>query len=428
MADVKLLNDGVILNDEQEELKKAIVEWYKNFQNRTHPDDGKIDRRDYFVYSGPAGSGKTTVMRQALEALDLNIEEDVAACAYVGKAVMVMKMNGLDAKTIHSLIYYTDIKKYTDEKGKEKTKYVFKLKSKSALSQYKIIYCDEAAMVPENLFIDLMSFNIPIIFAGDKNQLPPVMSSSYIMDDPDFVLTKIMRQAEGNPIIWLSQRVLKNQWLHYGTYGNSRVLENFHMGMNLLTDYDVILTNTLRLRESLNHYIRRELLHIKEISTPKRYEKMICRSNNWSFSIDGFYLVNGMTGFLIDGYGSTNKDEYVNIDFLPEIFVNEDDNIYESIFDDDKVFYGVPIDVKYLKASIDEKRNFGIPKYTKMEYGYVINVHIAQGSQYRRVLYFDDPFGGSREMAKKLRYTAITRAIDKIDIVRVNRGDDIYSL
>jgi exodeoxyribonuclease-5 len=53
----------------------------------------------------------------------------------------------------------------------------------------------------------------------------------------------------------------------------------------------------------------------------------------------------------------------------------------------------------------------------KFDYAYALTVHSAQGSQYNRVLYIDDGFSGDREIKKKLKYTAITRAIDSIDIV-----------
>ena len=424
MSDMKYLNDGVILNDEQLALKNAIVKWYTDYKLKNHPQDGMIYRDMYFTYSGPAGSGKTTVMRQALEALGMDITTDVACVAYVGKAVMVMKMNGLDARTIHSLIYNAGIETERDEvHDRWIKKWKFTLKSKDYLEKYKIIFCDEAAMVPDNIFRDLMSFGIPVIFAGDGNQLPPVMSSSNILNDPNFVLTKIMRQSEGNPIVELSQMVLNNRYLFCGNYGNSRVLDDIILDERILNDYDVILTNTIRLRESVNRYIRKEILKVRDLSVPHIGEKMICRSNEWDYCIDGFFLVNGMTGTLVDVYPGPSKKSFT-VDFFPDVFDMYKDDTTKF----DKIFWAVRADKVYLDASPQERRELKITKFTKMEYAYAINVHVAQGSQYNRVLYLDDPFSPSPDMMKKLRYTAITRAIDKIDIVKIGRGSRLYVL
>ena len=401
MSDIKYLNDNITLNDEQIQLRDKIIRWYKLYTARDHSKDepGRINRLSYFTYSGPAGSGKTTVMRQAIEALGLNINTDVACAAYVGKAVMVMKMNGLDAKTIHSLIYDAGVQNVHDDvHNRWIRKWKFTLKSKEALSKYKLIFCDEAAMIPDSIFKDLMSFGIPIIFAGDCNQLPPVMSTSDILSDPNFILTKVMRQAEDNPIIHISQKILNNEYIQLGNYGNSRVLRDIHLGENLLNDYDVILTNTLRLREGMNRFIRKNIIGLSDLSSPHIGEKMICRSKVWDFCIDGYYLVNGMVGTVVDTYGNNGKS-YM-IDFLPDVFESyKGTSKFYS-----KVFWGIKADEYYLKASLDERKEIQFSRFTKMEYAYAINVHVAQGSQYNRVLYLNDPFSSSPDMMKKLTY------------------------
>jgi exodeoxyribonuclease-5 len=68
----------------------------------------------------------------------------------------------------------------------------------------KLIIIDEAAMVNDKMREELLSFGIPVIFLGDHNQLPPVIGKSSMLDKPDFILTKIMRQAENDPIVYLS--------------------------------------------------------------------------------------------------------------------------------------------------------------------------------------------------------------------------------
>ena len=54
-----------------------------------------------FEISGPAGSGKTTLVLYIIEKLGLR-KKDVLFCAYMGKAATQLIRNGLPARTIHS--------------------------------------------------------------------------------------------------------------------------------------------------------------------------------------------------------------------------------------------------------------------------------------------------------------------------------------
>ena len=83
----------------------------------------------------------------------------------------------------------------------------------------------------------------------------------------------------------------------------------------------------------------------------------------------------------------------------------------------DNEFEDLKIDCKYIISDYDSRKNYGLTKFEKFEYAYCITTHISQGSQYNRVLFIDEPFA-DKETTKKLRYTAITRAIDEITIVR----------
>ena len=67
------------LTEEQKELKRKMIHWYH------HYGSGK----PYFYYSGAAGTGKTTVIKSMIEDLNM-LSHEVIACAYVGKAVLVL--------------------------------------------------------------------------------------------------------------------------------------------------------------------------------------------------------------------------------------------------------------------------------------------------------------------------------------------------
>lgn len=79
-------------NDEQIFATYIGENWYHRMEKQT------------LEISGPAGSGKTSLVRYLIERLKLDID-DVLFCAFSGKAVSQLAKHGLPAKTIHSAIY-----------------------------------------------------------------------------------------------------------------------------------------------------------------------------------------------------------------------------------------------------------------------------------------------------------------------------------
>jgi exodeoxyribonuclease-5 len=288
-----------------------------------------------------------------------------------------------------------------DPNGNQKKKLEFKLKDKLP-DNIKLIYIDEYSMCNDEIINDILSFGIPTIFAGDMNQLPPVFGTSTLLENPDFRLTKIMRQAEGNPIIYLSQRALHGFPLNVGNYGKSNVYEWLPAEENLVRDYDVMLCSLNRTRDNINNYIRKYVLHI-DSDKPLIGERVINRRNDWDRNIDGFYLVNGMSGILTDIDYTKKGKKFIKASFKPDFLEDE--------------FVDLKLDIGYLQSSYAERKCFGLSKYNLFEYAYCLNVHVSQGSQYNRVLFLDEPSKFDPETKRKLRYTAITRAIESIDIV-----------
>ena len=82
------MNTNIELTDEQQELIKSAVHWYKH------------ESELIFQYSAPAGAGKSTVMHCIIDKLGLRADQ-VAPMAYVGSAAIVMRLNGFyNASTI----------------------------------------------------------------------------------------------------------------------------------------------------------------------------------------------------------------------------------------------------------------------------------------------------------------------------------------
>lgn len=367
----------------------------------------KAKNDQVFEVVGPAGSGKTTLINYLIESIGLRPSQ-VLFMALVGKATMAMARNGLNAKTIHSSIYeYKPVPK-VDEFGKpvyvlgrRQVKYEF-VKREVLNRDIKLIVVDEGGMINPQIGMDLLSFGLPIIVLGDLNQLPPIYGKSFFLQKPDVILDEVMRQALGNPIIALSQEILKGlYYLEPRELGpKCRIVKKETVTDEELLKPDILICGKNSTRDELNNYIRRD---VKKITSdrPMLGEKIICRQNNWKEKLlDNIYLVNGITGYVEHVYNESFNGSSVSIDFRPDFL--------------DEMFENIPIDYKHLFSKWTERtdqRSY----YNKFEWAYAITCHLAQGAQYQNVMVWEEYFG-SRDFNKRWLYTAVTRAIDELTI------------
>ena len=385
------------LNEQQAQAIEALRKWWYN------------GNKQVFQISGAAGTGKTTLIRYLINEIKLEHDE-VLFTAFVGKATLAMTRNGLNAKTLHSAICYCKDEPVLDENGNVVTEYNRRVTKRVFTRRRKIdprirlIVVDEGSMVPAKMADWLLKFKVPIIVLGDLNQLPPVIGDSFFLKEPDVVLTQIMRQSSESPIPYFAQNVLQNgtKCLSPGLQiGNKiNVLSKADITPELLKDYDVIICGTNKTRNNLNTYIR-ERIYGRTQDYPVIGDKLICRENDWTFSVDDVYLINGLIGYVTDIDLESISDYTMMIDFKPEFMDNE--------------FKNVTLDRIYMGLSPNDKRLYR-SNYHKFEYGYAITCHLSQGSQYNRVLVFNESFGTAEERRKWL-YTAVTRAIDKVTIL-----------
>jgi len=379
------------LNLQQKYAAEESEKWYRSFNKQT------------FEISGPAGSGKTTIILELTRRLGLSVEE-IAFVAYVGKAAMILSMKGNNAKTIHSTIYNViDVPRYDEEgklmmkNGRVMTHIGFELKP-SLDPRVKLLVVDEGSMVNEQVAKDILSFGLPVIVLGDLNQLPPVFGDPYFLNNPDVVLTQIMRQKEDDPIIRLSQMAIKGERLKIGRYGP----KCFVIGKDMMTDRlmmesDIIICGKNQTRENINAYYRSEILGIQDLDSPRVGEKIICRQNNWKLSLNGgIFLINGLIGYIDALHLSTFDKQKIDIDFRPEFLQNDR-------------FENISMDYKYLFQPLTDNRKNRFNFANKFQFAYAVTAHLAQGSQYPNVLVYDERIG-DWEFYRKWLYTAITRA------------------
>ena len=239
-----------ILNEQQEQIKNEAVHWFNH------------ESSQLFEISGLAGTGKSVLIASILYELGLNSNE-VAAMSYTGQAAIVMRTKGFPlAKSIHSTLYeLVEVPDNSDalaaKFGASGIRYEFRLK-KFLDPAIRLFFIDEAYMVPDYMVKDIMSFGIKVIAAGDSHQLPPVGGNpAFLTGYGVHYLTQLMRQAESDPIVYLSQRAIHGEPIHNGTYGNNVMVINDNEFIPQMIGFvDCILCGTNKTREMMNSYVR----------------------------------------------------------------------------------------------------------------------------------------------------------------------------
>jgi ABC-type oligopeptide transport system ATPase subunit len=201
-----------------------------------------IMREQYACLIGAAGTGKTTVTKVIIEAIEHQIptidlneartktanderrepEYNVAICfcAFTGRAVQQMK-RAIPKRyhpmcnTVHATLGYHPETYYNEETEKESMRFIPAFDQFNKLP-YMVYVIDETGMLPIELWDrlwDAMPRNARVIMIGDINQLPPVQGRSVLgfamTRWPTFELTTIHRQALDNPIIMNAHKVLQ---------------------------------------------------------------------------------------------------------------------------------------------------------------------------------------------------------------------------
>lgn len=363
----------------------------------------------YTVVAGYAGTGKSTLIKFIIEALDID-PEDVAYIAYTGKAAQVLRNKGCpNAMTAHRLLYHS----------KQRPDGTYFHIPKDDIGNYKLIVVDEVSMLPRVMWELLLSHKKYVIACGDPGQLPPVSEedSPSVLDNPHIFLDEIMRQAKDSEIIRLSSDIRERKPIFPFKGKEVNIVKKRDTIDGMLTWADQILCGKNNTRYQLNSYFRKMKWGDDVDNTPLIGDKIICRKNNWDkLNRVGDAIVNGTIGTLDSFYTTDNPwlGKKCVINFLPDKYDERDE-------DKDILFRDVLIDWKLLTTNEPTvtKENFRMfPKWLRpeqFEYGYAITTHKAQGSEYDKVLVFEEMLKAT-DHARWL-YTAVTRAAKRLTLV-----------
>ena len=392
----------MILTLRQEEGIKEIVTRCKN--------------HDKFVtISGYAGTGKSTLVKVAIEALKVN-PEDVAYATFTGKAAEVLRKKGnLGAITLHKLLY--------DHFPKPTGGYIRRPKERI---DKKVVVVDEVSMVPKSMIELLLTHRAFVIFLGDPFQLPQIDKDEAhdILDHPHVFLDEIMRQEADSEIIKLTLAIRNMQPIDYFKGEQVQIMPKSQLVDGCYTWADQVITGTNATRRSINKQMRAMLGYS---GLPQEGEKMICLRNFWDdFSTNGDPLVNGLTGIIHNPVDTTIYIPPVARIKKKEVPVIRCD--FE--IDENNIFLDTPMDKTLITSGepyLDFRENYRLRMIKSRigdflprdyDFGYAITCHKAQGSEWDKVLVIEDRFPFDKEEHARWLYTACTRASEKLVLVR----------
>lgn len=303
---------------------------------------------------GYAGTGKSTILAYLQEQLD-----GWMFMAYTGKASHNLRKRGVQAKTIHSVIYTVH-----DD--------CFELKHPNALSSVRGFAIDEGSMVGTQLLADIKTFGKPIIVVGDHGQLPPVNDGAGLMVSPDYTLERIHRNA--GPIAefaeWLRNGEPASEWR--SDSDKVQIVNPSCVTLDMMMDQVITAFNTDR--REINKRIRERLGYKQPLVIG---ERIIVLKNNRKFGV-----FNGQQG-IVTGIDARDRTKY-------PVITLDTGHRFPYHMDQYGDYHIVPID-----------------------YAYCLSCHKAQGDEFDSVIVFE-PRQCDLWKHTQWTYTAASRARERL--------------
>jgi exodeoxyribonuclease V len=345
----------VKLTDEQKFVIKEILQF----------------KRDVVKLGGHAGCGKTVIAKHLHMALP-----KFAVAAYTGKAADVLRRKGVKtASTIHSLIYVPEVDEHGNiiYDGNGNPRFIL-----APHLQCDGVIIDEASMVSEEIYQDLCSFGIPLIFIGDHGQLPPIGDEFNLMKEPDYRLETIHRNA--GEIAFFAEHIRKGyRASSFHAENKVKYISRFQ-AESYLDQVDQIICAFNKTRVQINKRVR-EMRGFPD-DKPVIGDRAMCLKND---RLTG--LFNGMQG------------EIAHIGVGNRIRFRSDQNVFDIYCDKSQ----------FNKEKYDFEHEKGVHPF---DYCYATTCHKFQGSEADTMLIFEQKcdLWDHRRWA----YTAASRAKEMV--------------
>lgn len=312
--------------------------------------------------------------------------------------------------TIHRLLYRPFIDSVTEElMGWEKRIRLDR--------NYDLILLDEASMVNIEVAQDIQAHGVRVLAVGDHGQLPPVMSEGSLVSRPMLRLEKIHRQAEGSPIIQLSRAIREEGRMATELADGNRLRfgskrDMVHPNLAKLLSENKLEAAVLCWKNATRVHVNRTVRsHLGFAGKPPQVgEPLVALRNSPP-------IFNGMRGLVTKEATSPFKDEFWLMKTEVEF---PDDGVPPTELDVCRDQFHRPTPF----ASVEELEKAGIKVYSMSaagklyDFSYAMTVHKFQGSSVKHAVVIADwPANYSVENTRRLAYTAVTRASERLSVL-----------
>lgn len=450
------------LNEGQAKAHDSLVEFIRS------PKSAEM-----FLLEGYAGTGKTFLIGQLISYVNKNFKYwNIAVTAPTNKAVKVLKRSSvsnsrnIEFATIHKLL---GLKEEITSEGKQI--FTSEFGNNANIEGFQILIIDEVSMLNDELFIEIQRYarSLKIIFLGDPAQIPPVNKVDCIPFTKEgqekykisvSLLTEIMRQKNGNPIIEASFEIRQNLVLsnlsisndtNINDQGNGlicinptykedelrQLLEKYFASIEFNEDPDHCKVIAWRNKTigQMNLMIRKmlfgnelkkimpseKLIANKPITFQSGPVKIILFTTNEEFEVLSYEIYTNKAGFkyydLVVSWTSINGDA-MKIKDVRVLHEDSEVSFNEKVESMRKHAIGVK-DHWLRKTAWTDYYNFA-RQFADVGYNYSISAHKSQGSSYKNVFILEDDINLNKNVVERnrIKYTAMTRAVDKIYIVK----------
>lgn len=352
----------------------------------------------HMLLSSFAGAGKSFTIKMLLDIISDYPSVSGCVAAFTGRASSQLSKSGIPARTIHSILlkpitdYFGNLIGFEDKTAQE---------IKETVGDFIII--DEASMVNSEFHTKLTAIGVPILYAGDAAQLPPIDKdvegfNLMEMDFPTATLSINHRQKEGSGIRELCDLLRRENTIPRMKREDLRMVpKSTVMKGKFFVDneFDVVVCGTNRTRKKINNMIR--FAKGFDGETANIGEQVVCLQN--SITPQGVKINNG------ELYTITGK---VDGEWVSKYFLTSIDNPEKQVVLDIK---NECWESEY-SPRVDSKTNRAL--YT-FGFGYCLSAHKIQGSTVSNVLFIDEDVSYFLDQ-QKFRYTAISRASEHLTV------------
>jgi len=322
------------------------------------------------IVGGYAGTGKSTIIAEAVRRFNPAGGKSLVVCTPTGKAAHVLRSKGVPAMTLHSLLY----------RPRERRGEVTFVSHGQPLPDLAIV--DEASMLSKKLMQDLERDVRYVFYSGDHGQLEPIGDDPGLMKRPDIRLEKIHRQSGDSEIIPFAHELRQGREPVVSGRPDDDVCVQSGWTDDL-GHFDVIIVGINKSRMKVNNWVRKHRGYSGLY--PQVGETVICLRN-----CKHAQVWNGMMG------------QVLSIDIARKrMSVDTDDGPRREIHIDPRQF-GNDRTLPYVKPTKSR------PSPTLWDFGYALTAHKCQGSEFERVAVVDEQT--SLWDPARWRYTAATRA------------------